>query len=636
MTNSEGGFNRKSNDQQAETDSLGRMRELYLRAILDNFPFLVWLKDKDSRFLAVNKRFAEACGIDSPDAVRGLSDHDVWPSNLAEQYRADDWEVIGSQSEKIVEEPCQIGDQTHWIETFKKPVITPDGMTLGTVGFARDITVRKEMERQLAESEERWELAIAGTNDGIWDWNLETNAVYFSDRWKDMLGYAPDEIDNDYKEWESRIHPDDIQRVLNAINRHMANGSDVYQEEFRIRCKTGNYRWILARGKAIRNKQGKPTRFLGSHSDIHERIMAERRLHLRTAQLNSIFALSPDGFIAFGENGTVEYASRAFEVLTGLSSHDVIGKSEIDLIHSLSTCCAADSVDNRRALALLCAPSTPKSELQPAQRILIEFSAPRRIIEVGRIHGMGNVVSQIFYFRDVTRETEIDQLKSEFLSTAAHELRTPMVSIYGFSELLLNNTDFDAETTRELIETIHRQSVQMSSIINELLDLTRIEARRGLDFDTKPLDLNGLVSEVVHDFKYAGDSRTPTITLSGEQAEIVGDQRKLTQAIANVLSNAYKYSPDGGEISINVSAKQFHRPGYAIDVTDHGIGMSQDTLPKVCERFFRADSSGSILGTGLGMSIVKEIVALHGGQLNISSSLGIGTNVSIWLPQKSD
>ena len=136
---------------------------------------------------------------------------------MAEQYRADDWEVIGSQSEKIRRGTLPNRRSNHWIETFKKPVITPDGMTLGTVGFARDITVRKEMERQLAESEERWELAIAGTNDGIWDWNLETNAVYFSDRWKDMLGYAPDEIDNDYKEWESRIHPDDIQRVLNAI-----------------------------------------------------------------------------------------------------------------------------------------------------------------------------------------------------------------------------------------------------------------------------------------------------------------------------------------------------------------------------------------------------------------------------------
>ncbi len=117
------------------------------------------------------------------------------------------------------------------------------------------------------------------------------------------------------------------------------------------------------------------------------------------------------------------------------------------------------------------------------------------------------MVSKIYYLRDATRETEMDRLKSEFLSTAAHELRTPMVSIYGFSELLLNSADFDAETVRELINTIHRQSIQMSSIINELLDLARIEARRGLDFVIEPLDLSILIAEVVEVFDPQEDGR---------------------------------------------------------------------------------------------------------------------------------
>lgn len=621
--------------RRAESEANLRTRELYLRAILDNFPFLIWLKDEESRFLAVNAVFAEACGAVSPDEVSGLTDLDIWPAELAEQYRADDRQVIAGKVEKNVEEPCLIGDELGWIETFKKPVISPEGKVLGTVGYARDITSRKLLERQLAENEERWELAIAGANDGIWDWNLETNSIYFSDRWKLMLGYQPEEIQNRYLEWESRIHTEDLGRVKEAVRNHLENATKIYQVDYRIRCKNGEYRWVLARGKAVRNKDGKPTRFVGSHSDINDRITAEQKLRLRSTQLNSIFTLSPDGFIAFGEDEIIEYVSDAFSKLTGLPIDDVIGKSESQLIDVLARLCSEENRENLRTLALLRAHGTLNNNFEESNKLLLEVSDPQfRIIEVGRRYSTGSVVSKIYYFRDATRETEVDRLKSEFLSMAAHELRTPMVSIYGFSELLLNSTDFDAETTRELIDTIHRQSIQMSSIINELLDLARIEARRGLDFEIEPLDLNILISEVIEGFKCQADGRIPALTLLDQPTEVLGDSRKISQAVTNVLSNAFKYSPSGGEVAVTLNQiSRGDHDGYAIDISDHGLGMSDETMARICERFFRADTSGSISGTGLGMSIVKEIMELHGGTVSIASSLGIGSTVSIWLPR---
>lgn len=625
--------NAMSDESGTTSKSQAQTRELYLQAILDNFPFLVWLKDTQSRFLAVNKNFSTACGRNSPDEVRSLTDLDVWPKRLAQQYRLDDQLVINSQTEKNVEEPCLIDGNIHWIETFKKPVIAPDGTTLGTVGFARDITERKLIEQQLAESEERWELAIAGSNDGIWDWNLENNSVHFSDRWKTMLGYTPHEIPNEYHQWESRVHPEDIERVLTAIHQHLTNESDIYQVEFRIRCKDGSYRWVLARGKAIRNLQGNATRFLGSHSDIHDRVISEQRLRLRTAQLNLIFTLSPDGFVAFGENGTIEYASNAFEKLTDIPCRQVIGKTEADLIEFLSMGCVPDSMGNQQTLNCLRAPASNVDELQLDEpRMLLQFLQQGRIIEVGRIQVIGKVVSKIYYFRDVTRETEIDRLKSQFLSTAAHELRTPMVSIYGFSELLLNASDFDEETKHELVETIHRHARQMSAIINELLDLTKIEAKRGLDFEYSELELNELVSKVVRDFIYDGDERKPFFTGISEKATVRGDRQKLSQAFTNILSNAFKYSPGGWPITVKLLKASTVSPGYSITIADKGIGMSQETLSRVCERFYRADSSGAIPGTGLGMSLVKEIIELHGGKLNITSVLGIGSEITLWLP----
>ena len=623
--------------RRAESEANLRTRELYLRAILDNFPFLIWLKDEESRFLAVNAVFAKACGAVSPNEVSGFTDLDIWPAELAERYREDDRQVIASKVEKSVEEPCLLGQEFGWIETFKKPVISPDGKVLGTVGYARDITSRKQLERQLAENEERWELAISGANDGIWDWNLETNSVYFSDRWKLMLGYQPEEIQNRYLEWESRIHTEDLGRVKEAVQNYLEKAINIYQVDYRIRCKNGEYRWVLARGKVVRNKDGKPTRFVGSHSDIHNRVVADQKLRLRTAQLNSIFALSPDGFVAFGEEGTIEYISDAFVELTGLSIDDVFGKSENELIDVLARQCMADNRQNQRTLALLRSCETLDNNSERVNKLLLEVLNPQfRIIEVGRRYSSGSVVSKIYYFRDVTRETEVDRLKSEFLSMAAHELRTPMVSIYGFSELLLSSSEFDSETIRELINTIHRQSLQMSSIINELLDLARIEERRGLDFEIRPIDLNIVISEVIELFESNKDGRIPISKLLDQPTEVLGDSRKITQAITNILSNAFKYSPSGGEVSVTLSqGSRGDHDGYFIDIRDHGIGMSDETIARVCERFFRADSSGNIPGTGLGMSIVKEILELHGGAISIASSLGIGSTVSVWLPRRT-
>lgn len=620
--------------QRSEAEDQLRRRELYLRAILDNFPFLVWLKDAESRFLAVNQRFADAAGRRNSDELRGLTDFDAWPVSLAEQYQADDRQVMADGLEKNLEEPIEIGGARHWIETFKKPVVTPQGQILGTVGFARDITERKEMEYQLAASEERWELAVAGTNDGIWDWDIRSGTLYLSDRWKEMLGYRGSEIGNRYEEWEERIHPKDRDRVLEEVRRHLAGETDLYQVDHRIRCKDGSYRWILARGKAVRDAASHPTRFLGSHSDIHERIIAERGLKLRTAQLNTIFALSPDGFVAFGENGLVEYVSAAFSALTGLDGLDAYGLSERELLGLLARRCLADSRSNLKVLEALEQHDEDATSDALGARHLLELESPgHRVVEIGRRRSAERGVSKIFYFRDVTYESEVDRLKSEFLSTAAHELRTPMVSILGFSELLLEDEGFDPETTRELIGTIHRQSTLMASIIDELLDLARIEARRGQDFVIEMLDLCQLAGEAKKSFRFPNDNREIILHLEVDHAFIEGDRRKITQAINNVISNAYKYSPGGGDVIVTVGcAPNIPAGGFAVSVADHGVGMTKESVGRVCERFFRADTSGRILGTGLGMSIVKDIVDLHGGVLDISSVLHQGTEVVLSFP----
>jgi signal transduction histidine kinase len=219
-----------------------------------------------------------------------------------------------------------------------------------------------------------------------------------------------------------------------------------------------------------------------------------------------------------------------------------------------------------------------------------------------------------------------------------------MASIFGFCELLLHRSH-SPERQREMLQVVQRQSQRMVAILNELLDLARIESRRGTDFSLETLDLAVLVRDVVAEFKPPADRPGPQ--LDGLQAGVLVrvDRNKMHQALGNVLSNAYKYSPAGGSVRLQLLAgSRADQPGvggdpdqqpWGVQVIDSGIGMTPEQLARVSERFYRADTSGNIPGTGLGMSIVKEIVELLGGRLQMDSQLGQGSQVTLWLPGRA-
>ena len=517
---------------------------------------------------------------------------------------------------------------------------TPSGYI---VGNRIDITERKRMEQSLRASEERWELAVTGANDGRWDWNLQNNTIFFSERWKTMLGYCNDEIGTTTQEWSSRVHPDDLESTMAELQGHLRGETDFYQTEHRLRCKNGEFKWILDRGRASFGANGQPLRMLGSHSDVTERHAMEVREREYADQLKAIFDLSPDGFVSFDGAHRVKYVSPAFTRMTGLQDAAVIGLHEDEFSAQLALACAPEARFPGMAV-LRAKPEAGLLPVPPAGRerqLKIELAgAGKRVVEVSLREKNAQDVTQILYLHDITHETEVDRLKSEFFSTAAHELRTPMTSIYGFTELLLSQK-FDEADWRDLLRIIFKQTELMVSIINELLDLARIEATHGADFKMRKVDVADLLQEVVDGFKTQDGRAAPSAPRPERPIWVLVDRMKLTQAVLNVLSNAYKYSPQGGAVSLEIVAPTTARgidPGNAlamvgIRVIDHGIGMTASQLLHVFDRFYRADTSGKIPGTGLGMSIVHEIITLHGGHVEVDSTAGAGTTVTIWLPE---
>jgi len=499
---------------------------------------------------------------------------------------------------------------------------------------------RDENRSALQESEQRWQLAVRGANDGIWDWNPQARRVYLSDRWKAMLGHGPDEVGNGEDEWFSRVHPDDIAGMRNELERHLRGEIVFYTAEYRLRCKDGRYKWILDRGQALFDGEGQALRVSGSHGDITERHQAEVHLRERTEQLNAIFALSPDCFVSFDRKHRLSSVNTAFLDMTGFNEAQLRGIAEEEFVARLAALSAPGAgmpdIASLRARERRQAETHAGDKRKDVLPCRIELARPRMcVLEVRLREAQSESVSRILYFSDITHETEVERLKSEFLSTAAHELRTPMASVLGYAEVL-HAQEFERVEQQEFLETILRNARLMAEIINELLDLARIEARRGKDFKFEPLLADRLLSDVVTGFKAPAGREPPRLRLGKDHTWLYADRSKLTQAIGNVLSNAYKYSPGGGAVDVELIYPQVASMDgagnrHGVRIADSGIGMTAEQLARVCERFYRADTSGKIPGTGLGMSIVKEIVELHGGHLEFSSRPGEGTAVTLWL-----
>ena len=280
-------------------------------------------------------------------------------------------------------------------------------------------------------------------------------------------------------------------------------------------------------------------------------------------------------------------------------------------------------------------PNVDYSTPQNPDKQVLDIVLNGKLINLERIicfDPKNNGVGGIVYFRDISEQKNLEKMKSDFLSTAAHELRTPMANVYGYAELLLNSK-FPQKTVNEMLEIIHNQVGRLVFILNDLLDLARIEAKGAGELTYSSQSPSKILLEASKLYNTNSEHHPIKLELN-DTPKIECDHDKVLQVLNNILSNSIKYSPSGGEIRVNlIPEARLGTSGVLISIRDHGIGMTEEQQKMVFERFYRADTSGTISGTGLGMSIVKEIVDLHHGQIELKSIEGQGTIVNLWLPE---
>lgn len=504
-------------------------------------------------------------------------------------------------------------------------------------GIVRDISERKAAEQRLKEVLALQDAILRCAGHAIISTDLDGTIRVFNPAAERLLGYRADEM-------IGRLTPQafhDAQEVAaragelsTELGRTIVPGFEAFvakthdgsidEREWSYRRKDGTTLPVRLSISALKNAAGEITGFLGIASDLSEQKQANAERQRLLGEFQAIFDLSPDGFVAFGETGLLKYANPAFRRMCGCEEEALLGLSEAAFDTRLAGMC-----DDPRAYVSATALAEDKPDIlsRSQPRLMIVKRSVRRLRDE-----QGQVLGHVIYFQDITRERELDRMKTEFLSTAAHELRTPVASLHGFSELLLQRK-LDEETRRDVVQTIHRQAAKLVRLVNELLDLARIDARGDSDFKLRVQSLLPIIDATVRHLMMPGDPRKVELRLASALPQVRVDGDKLEQALLNVLTNAYKYSPRGGAIALRTLTR--NRDGkveVGVAVRDHGIGMTAEQVKHIFERFYRAETSDAIPGTGLGLSLVKEIMERHQGTVEVSSQLGQGSEIMLWLP----
>lgn len=522
---------------------------------------------------------------------------------------------------------CRHG-ATRWL-SVKLNTLRDEERITGFAGILTDITERREAAMEIAIRDRA--LEAVGSGISIIDMRQpDCPTIYVNRAFEHITGYARSEaIGRNCRFLRGSDHD---QPEVAMLRRAISAGRpcEVTLRNYR---KDGSFFWNqLAVAPVVDPASDEVTHYVGVQADVTARRQSEDQLIDWLSRLDVIFTLNPDAVVCFDNAGTVSFANAAAETLFAPAAGALIGSTVAEF---------------RQRLAQLADPAQPFTPLADDELDLSPTNAPLDFAREGLIHLVHpqrctlhqsfrecgtDATSQVIYFRNVTREVELDRMKSDFLATAAHELRTPMASIMGFSELLMMRS-YSAEKTRELLGTINTQAQRLTGLLNDLLDLARIEARRARSFQFETLPAGPLLEEALSGFLVPAESHRLVARIPPDLPSIRADRAKFQQTVLNLLSNARKFSPHGGDIEVEVVAE--HPDGLGligISVRDHGIGMSAADATHAFERFYRSDRSGHIPGTGLGLPLVKEIMKLHGGSVSLESTPDIGTCVTLWFP----
>ncbi len=508
------------------------------------------------------------------------------------------------------------------------------------IGGLLDITDLKTTEEALRKSEERFQLAVKGSNDGLWDWNVsdEDGYVYFSPRWKSMLGFDDYELSPTFETWVTLLHPDDRESAMQRVAVFLKDEHGIYEAEFRMRHKAGGYRNILSRAFAIRNEQGAVVRMVGTHQDITERKATELALRQSEEKLRFAQAIAHIGSWTYNVIDQVWVGSLEAERVCGITSGSCMDSEQL---------LAVAHPDDRKAVQDYWLMVLRGGRHECEYRHIVDGEAKWvHVWGTAECDNNGNPLAIHGITQDITVRRELEEriqqsqkmeAVGQLAGGVAHDFNNLLTVVLGYCNLLLEQTTLD-DHKRRPITAIKEAGERAASLTRQLLAFSRKQmlAPVLLSLNELLLKSESMIRRLIR------EDVKMEFNLSPQLYWIKADPIQVDQVLLNLVVNARDAMPEGGTLTIKTSNVELGETRNFSDVdlpngqyvklsiTDSGCGIPHDIKTRIFEPFFTTKRVGK--GTGLGLSVVHGIVNQSGGHIRVQSTVSVGTQFDLYFP----
>lgn len=559
-------------------------------------------------------------------------------------------------------------------QTWRRDVSMNVSLFIGTscilivmvYAFFAQTTRASEADRIYAATQARVDTALRRGRCGLWDWDLARGRLFWSPSMYVILGMEPNSELMGFNELQAMIHEDDT-NLYELASELLETGQNSVDLEFRIRHAEGHWVWLRARAEIVRDRDGAP-HLIGIGVDVTE----QKRLAEQTAtadiRLRDAIETISEAFVLWDSDNRLVMCNSKYQTLhqlpdpatrTGTPYETVMAAARQPVVQSHAKM-GEPGGDERSYEAQLedgrwlqiserrtkdggfVSVGTDITELKQHEEKLLD-SERRLMATVADLrqsrHQMQLQTSQLVelaekYAEEKARAEAANRAKSEFLASMSHELRTPLNAIIGFSEIMRSGLfgTLGSEKYDEYCRDIHDSGTYLLNVISDILDMSKIEAGR-VNLTLESVALDDVIGESTRIMKAQADDRQIDLKTNFDAAlPMVADRRALKQVALNLLSNALKFTPRGGTVTVSTTSEG---EAMVLSVADTGIGIPATSLRQIGQPFVQVENqlTRKHPGSGLGLAIARSLVALHGGTMTISSAEGVGTTVTVKLPR---
>lgn len=547
-------------------------------------------------------------------------------------------------------------------------VFVGTSLVLVILGFAYHAQTARAEEADFiySETQTRVYMALRRGRSGLWDWDLARGAIFWSPSMFDLLGLPPYSRLLSAGEVAERVHPEDGDLIELADALLRADNGQVDQE-FRMRHADGHWVWVRVRGEVARDTDDTP-HFIGIAVDVTEQRRLAQASRMADMRLRDAVEAISEAFVLWDADNCLVLCNKMYQELyrlpdtlvrPGVTYRDILAAGTDPIIANTLPAEAKSEIGARSIEARIddgrwlqinerrtkdggfVSVGTDITALKQHQNQLLEnereLTANVRDLRKSR-QQLERQAQQLVelaekYAQEKDRAEEANRIKSEFMANVSHELRTPLNAIIGFSDLMLSGAfgNLGDEKYHEYCADIRQSGHFLLEIISDILDMTRLESGR-ISLDLEPIDLATLIAETVRAF--TADAEQTQVRLETDisgDLNLIADRKAIRQILFNLVSNAIKFTTGGGDVRIIARDSS---DGVMLVIEDTGIGIPEEALDKLGRPFEQVQNqlTRNHRGSGLGLAIARSLAVLHRGSMTISSTPGVGTTVTVGLP----